>query len=149
MDKDEFEDEDDLLEMSEEDDVPTLAEIQVLAVFPVQINEKNDDSQPPTEDPITNVGGYRHARVQEKRNSQISDSVRGHHFRLKRIRLEGEAGQTARVPSLNIARTHPGTRRGHQHLRQHVRHLHRGEALQGLLLLPLGGQQQHRLLRVA
>ena len=46
MDKDEFEDEDDLLEMSEEDDVPTLAEIQVLAVFPVQINEKNDDSQP-------------------------------------------------------------------------------------------------------
>ena len=88
MDKDEFEDEDEMLDMSEEDDVPTLAEIQVPAVFPVQINDKNDDSQHLTEDPITNVGGYGHVRVQEKRKSQISDSVGGHHLRLKRIRLE-------------------------------------------------------------
>ena len=44
-------------------------------------------------------GAYRHVRVQQKRKSQLSDSVGGHDLRLKRMRLEVGRGETASLNS--------------------------------------------------
>ena len=61
-----------------------------------------EEVQPPPEDPISEEGGaYRHVRVQQKRKSQLSDSVGGHNLRFKRMRLEVDRGETASVRPLN------------------------------------------------
>ena len=96
-DNDDYEEEDEMPEMSEKDDieieVPSLADIIIPLGLPDQINEREEvPAEPITEE----VGAYRHVRVQQKRKSQLSDSVGGHDLRLKRMRLEVGRGETVR-----------------------------------------------------
>ena len=69
---DEYEEEDEMPEMSEKDDVeilvPSLAEILIPLGLPDQINEREEGQLSPAE-PITAQGAYRHVRVQQKRPS--------------------------------------------------------------------------------
>ena len=88
-------------EMSKKDDikivVPSFAKILIPLGLPDQINEW-EECQLPQTDPISEEGGsYRHVRVQQKRKSHLSDSVGGHNLRLKRMRLEVERADTAKV----------------------------------------------------
>ena len=81
--------------------VPTLAEILIPLGLPDQINEREECQLPPA-DPITEEGGsYRHVRVQQKRKSHLSDSVGGHNLRLKRMRLEVDRANKARVSPMS------------------------------------------------
>ena len=80
-------------EMSKKDDVkivvPSLAEILIPLGLPDQINER-EECQLSQTDPISEEGGsYRH-------KEKIS-LVGGHNLRLKRMRLEVERADTAKV----------------------------------------------------
>ena len=65
MSNEDYEEEDEMPEMSEKEDyeivVPSLAEIIVPLGLPDQINER-EESQLPSSEPITEVGAYRHVR---------------------------------------------------------------------------------------
>ena len=102
MSNEDYEEEDEMPEMSEKEDyeivVPSLAEIIVPLGLPDQINER-EESQLPSSEPITEVGSYKHVQVQQKRKSDLSDIVGGHELRLKRMRLEVDRGETASLNS--------------------------------------------------
>ena len=102
---DDYEEEDDMPEMSEKDDVeivvPSLAEILVPLGLPDQINEREEGQLPPAEPIIEEARAYRHVRVQQKRKSQLSDSVGGNNLRLKRMRLEVDGGEIRPRPLNN------------------------------------------------
>ena len=102
---DDYDEEEEMPEMSEKDDVeivvPSLAEILIPLGLPDQMNEREECQLPPA-DPITEEGGsYRHVRVQQKRKSHLSDSVGGHNLWLKRMRLEVDRANKARVSPMS------------------------------------------------